>query len=215
VSLDDGRKNGYGAVHLFGDVEESEVYNNTLIVDPSGAGSPVPVRIESGSKDAHFRNNVFYASQGLSILRIDPIQERLVFQGNAYISADPDLKLEWQDAKFKTISEWRALTGEEMLASRKLGVEAHAPSDYSTSTENFEGVATQFRSILMDTGLDLRAIFGLNSGGRDYNGTSVPFGSAFDIGAQEWVTAPSPHKVLLNSQPNPRSPHRNPSLPDH
>ena len=203
VSRNDGRKNSYGAVHLFGDVEELEVYNNTLIVDPTGAGNPAPVRIEGGSKDVHFRNNVFYAGKGLSILRIDPIQERLMFQGNAYISADRALKLEWQDAKFKTLSEWRALTGEEMLASRKLGVEALALSDNSVSTEDFDGVITQFRPFLMDAGLDLRALFGLNPGGRDYNGTSVPFGSAFDIGAQEWVTAPSPHKVLLNSQPNP------------
>jgi hypothetical protein len=194
VSLDDGRKNGYGAVHLFGDVEESEVYNNTLIVDPSGAGSPVPVRIESGSKDAHFRNNVFYASQGLSILRIDPMQQRLVFQGNAYISAGPDLELEWQDAKFKTLSEWRASTGEETLASRNLGIEAHSSSDHSTSTEDFESVAAQFRSILTDAGLDLRALFGLDPGKRDYYGTSVPSGSAFDIGAQEWPTAPPSHK---------------------
>jgi hypothetical protein len=152
------------------------------------------VRIERGSKDAHFRNNVFYASQGLSILRIDPMQQRLVFQGNAYISADPDLQLEWQDAKFKTLSEWRTSTGEETLASRNLGIEAHGPSDHFNSTKEFESVTAQFRSILTDAGLDLRALFGLDPGKRDYYGSAVPLDFAFDIGAQEWPTASPPRK---------------------
>lgn len=166
MSLNDGRKNGYGAVHLFGDVVESEVYNNTLIVDPSGAGSPVPVRIESGSKDAHFRNNGFYASQGLSILRIDPMQQRLVFQGNAYISADPDLELEGM---------------------------AHVDRRGDPSvTEPGNRGSWPVRSFQLD-GLDLRALFGLDSGKHDYYGSALPLGFAFDIGAQEWPTA-QPHE---------------------
>jgi Right handed beta helix region len=190
VSENDARKNGYGGIHLFGGVEHTEIYNNTVFIDTSAKGRPVPVKMERGSREVHFRNNAFYAAEGLSELRIEPNQTGLLFQGNGYLSLASYLTIEWQGSKFKSLSEWRAATRQETMRSRPLGVEAHAPTiNLTLNSGSRVMVLEPLLSSLVDAGLDLRRWFGFNPGARDFYGHPIPGGSGYDIGAKELQSA--------------------------
>jgi hypothetical protein len=186
VSQDDARRNRYGAIDLYGAVQDAEIYNNTIVVDAKAQGSPVPVKVDSGSRDVHLRNNIFYVAKELSVVQVQPHQNRLLFQGNAYISPTWNLRIEWEDSEFKKLSDWRAATGQEILGSHKVGIEAQAQLANSQKPSDVDGYLLPYRSSLVDAGLDLRALFGINPGKCDYYGFSIPSGSAFDIGAHEW-----------------------------
>lgn len=188
VSQNDARKNSYGGVEMFGAVEGTEVFNNTVFVNASANGIPVPVRVETGTRDVHFRNNIFYAAKGVPVLRIQAGQVRLLFQGNAYLSSEPNLRFEWQGSEFKSLSEWSAATHQELLASRALGVEFHASAEnLKQNWDRFDVYLQPFRSQLIHRGLDLRTLFDLDPGTRDFNGSPLPKGSAYDIGAHQWT----------------------------
>jgi len=45
----------------------------------------------------------------------------------------------------------------------------------------------QKNSPLIDAGLDLRSLFGIDPGKRDFFGNSIPQGKAYDIGAHEII----------------------------
>lgn len=198
MSVNDGRKNSYGALFLFGGVDQLEVYNNTVVVDRAEIGRPVGVKIQGPTHEVHFRNNLFYSDEGLSSVRVEePQQKDLLFQGNAYISPAGEPVIEWAGATFHGLEQWHQAVDQETVAGKVVGVQARRTFEFP-EPHKLDGSFSALAPDLSGAGLDLKALFGINPGERDYCGT--PLGSTkFDIGAQQLT--PKPYRSSLSCSP--------------
>ena len=114
------------------------------------------------------------------------------FAGNAYWSVDGKYDI----AGYKSLEDWRKATGQEMLNGKPVGLVVNpklmdmgksitisAPTKLRTLT----AYRLQKNSPLIDAGLDLRSLFGIDPGSRDFYGNSIPQGKGYDIGAHEII----------------------------
>ena len=110
ISQNDGRKNGYGAIHFYGQMDQIDIYNNTVFVDnatkpasailmtkpgtyggaPTSPGcslNPLPVTPTytiGPVSNARVKNNIFYARNNARLLSIGGGNPNLSFDSNRY-----------------------------------------------------------------------------------------------------------------------------------
>jgi hypothetical protein len=141
-----------------------------------------------------FYNNLLYAEHGAPIVVIESGQQDLIFQGNSYYAGAGSVEIVWEDTLYDGIDAWRDATGQEQYGGRSVGVEV--PPQLEGALERglvrdagrlYGLSAHKLRSTspLIDAGVDLRKL-PLDPGQRDFFGSSLPQGSAFDIGAHEY-----------------------------
>ena len=58
-----------------------------------------------------------------------------------------------------------------------------------TQLNRLDAYRLQPSSLLVDLGLDLKSVFGIDPGKHDFYGTEIPQGGKYDIGANEVVKA--------------------------
>lgn len=191
VSQADGRKNGYGGIHAFGPIQDTLVYNNTIFMPPAAQDQPgtrdepsAAVRFRDGStKDISFFNNLFIikGAEGDPAL-FDPNMLELAgadeqtFLNNNY----------WQIgmSPFTNPDDPNSMSLDALL----LGAGDGGTFDDIEGYRLAELLEYQLAdgSPLIDRGIDLAALFGIDVGLQDFYG-NVPHGDAFDIGAHEFL----------------------------
>ncbi len=90
-SENDGRKNGYGGLDIWGPVANCTLENN--IVYSTGAGSTKAIRIINGTSGLRLRNNYFQSTTGPLVLDIAPGQTNLIFADNSAIAPSNAVKV--------------------------------------------------------------------------------------------------------------------------
>lgn len=199
ISQNDGRKGGYSALHVWNGnganaPRDCEIYNNTVYITPSGNGSPRAVWVENSTRNMHFRNNLLVTAGGVPLIHAHGGQNGLLFQGNSYWSSGDAFNIQWDGATYHSYPAWQNATGQERLNNANVGLNAD-PLLLSPGKGGVIGSAgnrakltaykVQNHSPLSNAGLNLSALFGINMGSRDYYGTTIPVGGAYDIGAHE------------------------------
>jgi len=204
VSQNDGRKNSYGGIHLWGKILNAEIYNNTVFMTAKSGATPVAVRIHNRSipgndlQNVHFRNNIFQTTGGVTLVEVTPDQLNggidLKFQGNAYWSTGGTFRIMYGLSTFSTISSWRTSKSQEVVGTMKVGFQGDpqltapggATAIYNT---DFLSTMTAYKlkstSPLINTGLNLKALFAVDPGTRDFWGDTLPRGAGYDVGADE------------------------------
>jgi len=197
ISENDGRKNGYGAITAWGynstSLQNTEVYNNTVYVSPSGNGKPMAVYVESGTTNLHFFNNIFQVSGGLQLAYIKGTQTGLLFQGNDYWSSGGVFSLKQFTKTYASLAAWQKGTGEEMLSGKAVGYNVNPllnnrggggtigdadNLDMLTAYELASG------SPMINAGLSLNQS-GINPGTTDFFGNPIPGNTGqFNVGAE-------------------------------
>lgn len=200
VSQNDGRKNGYGAIHVWnGDARRGigplEVYHNTVYATPTGDGSgPLAVRIDGATVGTHFRNNLFVTTggrEGDPMLEVTGIHADLHFQGNAYWSGGPPVGVRWAGLTFAGLAGWRERVGQESLDGAAVGIEADpkltSPGTGLTLDDPYQlATLTPYRlqpdSPLRSSAVSLLHV-GIDDGERDFFDTLLPPDGADHVGA--------------------------------
>jgi len=94
-----------------------------------------------------------------------------------------------------SLAAWRSVTGQETLDGNDVGFEYDPclanPGYGGTIGDpcNLASLAAyklQSNSPLIEAGLSLQSLFGIDAGGQDYFGTPIPVGDQFDVGAHEY-----------------------------
>lgn len=123
LSEDDSRRGGYPGVLLGqdgGSVRESQVYDNTVKLDPPPGGTPAAVEV-LGAEDARFSGNLLVTSGGLPLVNVPSAQPGVVFEGNDYWSSGAPLLIDYNGASYGSLASWAAATGQEMEGGREVG----------------------------------------------------------------------------------------------
>ena len=124
ISQNDGRKNSFGGIELYGNVSGDALYNNTIYTSPSSSGTPHDLVIyPMGTGLTTIRNNIFYASGSLTSVYVaySPTTAELEIQGNDYYSYEVD----WNGTNYSSLSAWRSATGQEELNGAGTGFSAN------------------------------------------------------------------------------------------
>ncbi len=189
ISQDDGLFDHNAGIMVWvggAEMKSALVHNNTIF---NTKGSAVIIR---GAKEyadqmprLAFHNNIF-VTQGPQIIG----GEHGRFAGNLYWSVgERGFKVD----NFKSLEEWSAAAGQEKAGGRLAGVYADP-----LLRKDGNGLLTDPKRMLelleyqllpgspaIGAGLDLRALFSIDPGKRDYYGNALPASGALSIGAHE------------------------------
>jgi len=195
ISVNDGQKNNYdGIVFWTGSPEEdpirnTQIYGNTIY---SASGSAISFWKTKGIYDTKVINNIFITANSQKLVRGRPDRSMVTFAGNAYWAVDG----KYDFAGYKSLEEWRKATGQEMLNGKPVGmvvdpelidISKSVTIGDPTKLHTLGAYQLQKNSPLIDAGLDLRSLFGIDPGDRDFYGNPIPQGKGFDIGAHEII----------------------------
>lgn len=169
ISENDGATSGH-VFHIAGPCRDTAIYNNTIYT-----GSHLRVNLlehldwDGWADLTRFHNNVVHADGKVTLLL--GRSTRNIFEGNA-----------WYGAVENRPEDPRAVLDPPRL---------RAPGQGGTITDTRTlGFLDAYMAIpgspLIDRGLDLRRLLGVDVGARDVRGRPIPLGSGFDIGACEY-----------------------------
>ncbi|WP_013334393.1 Ig-like domain-containing protein [Gloeothece verrucosa] len=205
ISENDGRKNSYGGIYVYGRIVNTEVYNNTVFISPATTGNPKALKIENTAaatldvSSLHLRNNIFQTTNGVQLVEVTAGQlngsKDLLFQGNDYYSTGGAFKITWGSTTYDSLTNWQAATNQEKVSSQNVGLSV-APgllnAGGGTTINNTYNLASLdayklgSTSPLINAGLNLNSNFGINTGLNDFYSSALPQGTGYDIGANEW-----------------------------
>ena len=216
ISENDGRKNGYGAIDIWGRIVDTEIYNNTVFVSPAASGAPAAVRIHNATIEGHdvarlkVRNNILQTTGGLALVSVSASQlsgaTGLRFEGNSYYATGAPFVVRWGSATYAGLQAWRA-SGQELRSGIPTGTSSdpllNTPGAGGTigdpaRIETFAAYRLRDGSPVADSGLDLLATDGLSTGGRDISGATVPQGAGPAAGAHELTPVAPAAEIVLN-----------------
>ena len=132
ISRDDGRRNRYGGIDIWGRVRNAEIYNNTIIVSPVTGALPRAIQVHSDPAFAHdvssvhVRSNLLRVSGGLPLVDVSATQldgaRDLVFRGNAYRTGAGAFRVLWGATTYSSLAAWRTGARQEsgVLASTRV-----------------------------------------------------------------------------------------------
>jgi hypothetical protein len=202
ISENDGRRNGYAAIEVWGRVLDTEIYNNTVFLAPAASGTPAALRVHNTSIESQdavrlkIRNNLLQTTGGLPLVEVSSSQldgaSGLRFEANAYYSSGAAFVVRWGGATYSDLPGWRG-TGQELRAGVPVGTSTDpgltAPGAGGTIGDGRVEALTAYHlrdgSPAADAGLNLSVTDGLHMGGRDFAGAPVPQGASAPAGAHE------------------------------
>jgi len=149
--------------------------------------------------NTHFRNNIFYTSGDVSLLTISTgatdSTDNNLFQGNCYYSNTGTLIINWGNETYTDIQAWRAATNQEIVNGNESGYEGDpllvSPGNGTTiGNPVYLDSLVEYKllpgSPLIESGLNLDSLFGVDPGARDFYGGLIPVNNQYDIGAHEY-----------------------------
>lgn len=201
ISENDGRKNGYGAIHVWSSsarnttpIQNAQIYNNTVYLTPASSGSPKAVWVQAGgASQVMFRNNLFVTTGGVHLMNVE-VPSNVRFEGNNYWTSGSAPVFRWNKVNHASLSSWQTATGQEMINAVSAGYfqdpKLKDPGKDVTISNprklyTLKGYELQHDSPLVGKGLDLKKSFALDSGETDFWGNSITQRQDLCIGAHQ------------------------------
>ncbi len=194
ISVNDCRKKTHGAINFWtgspieDPIRNTQIFGNTIYSSISSAISFQSKNIYS----TKVCNNLFITANNQKLVEGNPDKSMATFSGNVYWSVDGAFDI----TGYKSLEDWRAATGQEILNGKPVGLVVD-PKVTELGSNVTVGDPTKLRTLtayrlqknspLIDAGLDLRSLFGIDTGDRDFFGNSILQGKAYDIGAHEII----------------------------
>src|SRR5262249_11142991 len=185
ISENDGRKNSFAGIHVnsAGDsVERLRVYHNTVYVGPPAGKELPPALFIHKSKDCRVHNNLIMTTGGCALADVGSDQPNLHIQGNHYWAVNGAFLVRQAGKEYRSLADWRKHSGVERLAGKDVGatgdplLNAVGPGDIVTVADkraNLDRYGPRKGSPLLESGLDLRALFQIDAGTRDFWGNTL------------------------------------------
>lgn len=214
ISENDGRKNDYGGIHLWSYygttpyIQGLEIYNNTIYISAISGASPKGFYVRSGAlSGVNVRNNIFQIQGSVKLVNT-PVTAGLTFQGNAYWPSGSAFTILWGTTSYSSLSAWQTATGQEKRSGTLTGIQADPlysstikGTTYNDATQlsNLPGYRLSSTSTLVNKGLNLKSLFGVDPGARDFFGNPLAGKTTFHIGAYQGSPVTSTLKTSFDN----------------
>jgi hypothetical protein len=207
ISQNDVLKNGQGALHLANvgasasNVSNSYYYNNVVYLGAGTSSSAIGMKVEQNSVNTKIWNNIFITVGGRKLLYTNGTQTGIAVDGNDYFTSGGAFSTTYLGTTYTSFTSYKGT-----------GVEAHGQNVDPLLTnaggggaqnaygimKNLTAYQLQPGSPMIDAGLALNTAFGVNPGPIDFFGNTLPQGTSYDIGANEYAgSAPSTGFTLI------------------
>ncbi len=171
ISYNDSRNNLSGIRTILG-AKNTLIHNNTVYMSPRADGiKPAAITTTGTSGTKHFNN--ILATTGGAPLVVARSNTGATFGGNGYWSYGGKFTIIHQGKYYGSLKAFRA-SGQE----RNTGVQANP-------LFNSPGFKVNPTSPMINRAVNLRSVYGVNPGSRDYYGGPIPVGAGYDIGSHE------------------------------
>lgn len=204
ISENDAQNTIQGAMNIWSagskELTENWVYNNVV------AGNRYTTAVfmrESSGPSITVANNVFISAKGATLLRSD-VSADILYRRNLYWSPDGNLEIRWGGSSYKNVDTWSSASGQELYNGQVTGLHLdprlESPGNGLTIGDphrlaNLRAYKALPESPLINTAINLKALFGHHPGNQDFYGNSIPEGNDYDVGVHE---SPSSHPVQLS-----------------
>lgn len=200
ISQNDGRKNGVGAILLYGNAKNLKIHNNTVYMNPTGRGDSAAFKaFHSGGtsmSNVDVRNNIFYTVGGVSVVDVDNAitdNGSNSFLGNAYHAGGSGFNIRWSGRNFNSLDSFRGGTGKEKMNGANVGyqgdpgLKAAGRAGKVDNARNMRSSLWHYQlngnSPMINRGVSLAGA--LAAAPTDFYGNSTARGGKYDIGASE------------------------------
>jgi hypothetical protein len=184
ISQDNGRKNNYSGIDVWGKVLNAEIYNNTVYNEPAQNGQTSDIRISNNTitnlfaSNVYIANNVFVSTGGTPLVDFYAAAmsgaKNIVFAGNVYYSYSGNSNFIWGGTEFTSLTGWRNSTGQEKMNGQPVGLYANPDLDAPGDAVPFSSAADlasqsvadydlQHDTPILDAGVALNTLFNLAS----------------------------------------------------
>ena len=176
-----------------------QVYGNTFYTSVGSADVNSVLRFEAANSAGIIANNIFYV-EGANPRLIDTQSFKptnMLFRGNTYYTTHPT-KIVWSSVPYASLGAWQAATDQEKIGSASVA-RTENPRLVNPGgggilggyhPEKLEAYKLKASSPAIDAGLDIRTLFGIDYGRKDFYGVTIPRnGEKLNIGASENDTA--------------------------
>ena len=197
ISQNDGRRNGASGIQLWNGgsgIKNIEIFNNTIYMSPA-TSRPRGIYLQTGTTNVSIRNNVLITTGGVPVLQAVSGQSGISVQGNNYWACGGSLNIVWASSTYNDLPSFRSNTGMEKYNGTPVGSsidpQLNAPGtggsiNNSDALNTLTAYSPKNSSPMIDTALTLSTMFGVNPGPKDYMGSSIFHGLAYDVGAVEY-----------------------------
>ena len=203
ISQNDGRRpesSSAGGIFVSEKVKSINIYGNTVYL--SGLwGSPRLSAINIVSygnmpKDVLVANNIFITTVGAAVVSVgEDVVASARFLNNSYWASGHLITINFGKTTYSSIADWRDATGQEQFNNKSLGTESDPlvtdPGSGRTLNNpdllpSLSAYILKSNSPLIDRGIDLQGLFGLDIGDRDFFQNPLLPSNELDIGAHEF-----------------------------
>jgi hypothetical protein len=200
ISENDGRKNNHAGIMLWssgsnGGIQDTEIYNNTIYLTPSASGYPSAFYMFGNLyRNVSVRNNIFQTTGGREVVINRATDAIIRFEGNNYWASGATPKFIWPGGTYTSLEAWRSATGQETLNGIATGLYTNPELKDPGKGVNIgnpqmlytlHGYELKETTSLTGKGLNLTALFGTNTGTRDFFGNSIMQRSDLTVGAHQ------------------------------
>jgi hypothetical protein len=171
-----------------------QVYGNTFYTSVGNVDANSILRFEASNSAGIIANNIFYV-QGANPRLIDTQSYKptnVLFRGNTYYTTH-SRKIIWGSVLYSSLGAWQSATGQEKIGSTSVA-RTENPNLVNPGggdvlggyhPEKLEAYKLKTSSPAIDAGLDIRTLFGIDYGLKDFYGVPIPQNGKLDIGASE------------------------------
>ena len=201
ISENDGLAGNYGGITFWatnssGGIQNTKVYNNTIYVSSNTTGAGINMVIEDSTYiyNTEIYNNILVTVENKKVIDVPLTDGGWDFKGNCYWTYGGPLQIGWDDTTFKSIEGWRNASGQETHNGEVVGKYID-PQLLNPGKGGTIGNITQLSSLnayklrptspMINSGLKLAQLFGMEIGDHDFYHTAIPQNNEYDIGAHE------------------------------
>jgi hypothetical protein len=198
ISENDCRRNSYGAIHVWNGEEAEkisgvQIYQNTVYLGARMNAGQSAITVMTPAHSVAVRNNLFYTSEGVTLVNVASGQRDIIFQNNAYWPGSGPFNVLWYGNSYSSLDSWlTSALDQERLGNDIVAVHSDPmlqnPGGGGTLRRVDELTAlTAYRlkpgSPLARRGINLFSTFGIHPGQHGFFGTPISKSTHPAIGA--------------------------------
>jgi hypothetical protein len=197
VSQNNGHKNGYCDINVFGQIYNSAIYNNDIYCGVATAAVKIAFSALGGSyvRGLHLANNIIETTGGRPLINVagNELQgSNLSFVADDYWTNGGAVRFNFGKT-YNSLSAWQGATGQEKLKGKSVGMFVNPQLNYAgggqtKGAENLSSLSAyrlKSTSPLINRGVNVSSLYGMIGVSHDFYINRVPQGAAYDIGVDE------------------------------
>ena len=132
ISQNNGRKDNYAGIDVWGKVENAKIYNNTVYAIPGINGVSQALRISNNEftylhpSNVDIIDNIFVSTGGTMLVNATAAAmngaSNIVFAGNDYYSSGSTFRISYDGVGYNSLTNWQSRTGEEKIQGKSVGL---------------------------------------------------------------------------------------------